>query len=331
MRCRTSFVGLVAVVGLATCGCSSSAGDGPGAATRDAGVTTPLPATSTASVLPRYVDRSVAVATAPSELGVGFGSVWVVSHRGGEVDRINPRLRRVIARISSPGTELVGIAIGAGHVWYLDADRRQVEGINAHTNRIDVKVPVGSDGGSVAFGAGALWFAGTSGKLVRINPSNGRVNGALHLGGKFLTVHGNGQSLWVADGDRSRLYSVDPHTMRVSHTAQLKGSLVALASGAGSLWVGADDGYLYRLDPRTDTVRQTITLPAVDHLAYGAQRMWVRVSDVSLVGVDNSGKVVARYTLPSAEIPGGGIAYLGSAVWAANWTQDDVWRIPTRT
>jgi outer membrane protein assembly factor BamB len=120
--------------------------------------------------------------------------------------------------------------------------------------------------------------------------------------------------------------------MRVLHTTRLKGTLVALASGSGSLWVGADDWHLYRLDPRTQEVRQTITLPAVDHLTFGVQRMWVRVSDVSLVGVDpRTGKVLARYTLPSSEIPGGRVVCLANAVWAVNWSDDDVWRIPTRT
>jgi streptogramin lyase len=328
-------IGLAAAALL--CGCSSN---GSGATAETSSVATrstssrPLPVDSSTPDVPRFVDTSIAVGQAPSELASGFGSVWVVTHRGGEVDRIDTASRHLAARVRSRGTELIGIAVGAGHVWYLDADLQQVEGINARTNRIDLQIPVASDGGSLAYGAGALWFAGTSGKLLRIDPTSGHVTGSRRLGASdaFLSVASDGTSIWASDGDRSLIFRIDPHTARVTETKKVSGTIVALAPAFASLFAGSDDGHLFRLEPKSLSIQKTIKLPAVDHLGAGAHRLWVRVSDTSLVGVDPStGQVQGRYALPFAEIPGGGIVCAGGAVWAVNWTKDTVWRIPTNT
>src|SRR4051794_18133703 len=94
----------------------------------------PLPS-ETATSMPRYVSAAVTTGDSPAEVLSGFGSVWVVAHRGSVVDRVNPKTNKIVATVHSPGSELISIAIGAQHVWYLDADKQQVEGVDPRTNK----------------------------------------------------------------------------------------------------------------------------------------------------------------------------------------------------
>src|SRR3954452_21331805 len=128
----------VAAVLLAVAVASSVGGCGSGGGSQASSpvTTTTSPPTApdptpSSTAPPRYVAASVPTADSPSDIASGFGSIWVVTHRGAEVDRINPATNRVIAKIPSRGgSELLGIAIGAGHVWYLDAGLQRVEGID---------------------------------------------------------------------------------------------------------------------------------------------------------------------------------------------------------
>lgn len=285
-----------------------------------------------ASSLPRYVAASVATGDSPAEVHAGFGSMWVVTHRGSEVDRIDLGTNKITKKISSPGGELISIAIGARHVWYLDAANEQVEGINPRSNEITVKTPVGTDGGGVTATAAGVWFAGPNGKVFRLDPATGRVLKVRRIAadGSFLTPFATGGKLWVADSDHSILYSLDPTSLAVQAKQHLAGQLGVLGYGFGSLWVGATDGVLYQLNADTGAHLRKIELKGVDHIVFGPKLVWVRETDVEMVGIDpHSGKVIRKYqNLPSSEIPGGGIAWASESLWVVNWSDNNVWRIP---
>ena len=128
----TALLGASIAVSVTACGAKSSPRAGTSTPS-SAGTSMPsssLPPSSPdpASSLPRYVAASVETADAPAEVHAGFGSTWVITHRGGEVDRIDPSTNKVTTKVPSPGSQLISVAIGAQHVWYLDADKQQVEG-----------------------------------------------------------------------------------------------------------------------------------------------------------------------------------------------------------
>ena len=52
----------------------------------------------------------------PSDVALGFGSVWVANAGDGTVSRIDPDTREVVATIDL-GVSVEGIATGAGGVW----------------------------------------------------------------------------------------------------------------------------------------------------------------------------------------------------------------------
>ena len=58
-------------------------------------------------------------------LAVAFGSVWVAVLGSGNVDRIDPRTGRLVARLRVGGTP-VRLAVGFGTVWINDDDGRVI-------------------------------------------------------------------------------------------------------------------------------------------------------------------------------------------------------------
>jgi streptogramin lyase len=56
---------------------------------------------------------------APIGLGLGFGSVWAADLDAKAIDRVDPRTRRVIARLRVGGFP-VRLAVGFGSVWVGD-------------------------------------------------------------------------------------------------------------------------------------------------------------------------------------------------------------------
>jgi len=56
---------------------------------------------------------------APIGLALGFGSLWVADLDAKTIDRVNPKTRRIIARLPVGGYP-VRLAVGSGSVWVRD-------------------------------------------------------------------------------------------------------------------------------------------------------------------------------------------------------------------
>ena len=88
-------------------------------------------------------------------MAVSEDAIWVVSHRGGIVSRIDPATNEVVAAIESPVRaelhpeclrRLGGIAAAGQHVWFLNQYLESFERIDASSNEI-----IGSKGGATRF------------------------------------------------------------------------------------------------------------------------------------------------------------------------------------
>jgi hypothetical protein len=178
-------------------------------------------------------------------IAAGAGGVWVLSGNNDQtwVERINPRTRRVTAKIGVPfGSE--SLAAGEGAVWVWDV-------------------------------IGAT--------LVRIDPARNRVVSRIrHLGVEADALVVGDHSIWAAGlNDRapdpttsSVVERIDPVTESVTARIPVSGDEVdAMAAGDGSVWVGTyiDPGMtdpfnfdakaysvMTRIDPATNTVRSTV-------------------------------------------------------------------------
>ncbi len=69
-------------------------------------------------MLARTKSRAVAE-VAPVGLDVAFGSVWVADSGSGNVDRIDPRTRRLVARLHVSGL-IMRLGAGFGSIWVND-------------------------------------------------------------------------------------------------------------------------------------------------------------------------------------------------------------------
>ena len=125
------------------------------------------------------------VADGLSSLAPGFGSVWSADPIHDDVLRIDPRTRRVIARIAVGGEARV--AAGAGAVWVVAGDLQYggAEGpvrllrIDPRTNRVVAHIPMRTGTGArfvpadVRIAGRTVWAVGLDGVL-RVDPRTDR-------------------------------------------------------------------------------------------------------------------------------------------------------------
>jgi DNA-binding SARP family transcriptional activator len=213
------------------------------------------------------IDQIVQPGVDPTDVAVGFRSVWVL---GGDVAQIDPVFGSVTRRIpirpsddsSSAYGQPTAIAAGAGAVWVADLGRGIV--------RIDpaggkaTTIPVGRRVDGVAVGDGAVWaVSGPTATVLRLDPRNDAVT-PIPIVSKagvlspypYMVAVGEG-FVWVVNGNTSTLTKIDPALRGVVQTVPLghDANSVGLAVGAGAAWVvDTGDGTLVRVDARTNDV-----------------------------------------------------------------------------
>ena len=188
----------------------------------DAGVALLDPATGA-------VEDLVALGTAPANVAVGEGAVWVLDANDRTVSRVDPARRGVDRTFSTGGTPTT-LAAGAGAVW----------------------VGIGSDEGRYP----------TS--VARIDPASGVVDASIELppartngymlggGVSQQLIAATDEAIWVVDQDQ-QLVRIDPRTNRVVATvagARARG----VAAAEGAVWV-IEDNVLVEVDPTTEPRR----------------------------------------------------------------------------
>jgi streptogramin lyase len=276
---------------------------------------------------------------APLHLAIGDGAVWVGTHRGYVLYRIDPRTDRkrdipITQNTCGFPTFADGYVFqsGCGDTW------TSLQ-IDARTNRV-VRHLAGLNG---LVGAGSLWLAEQDGKIARVDPRSG-VRLAMIDPGIDITENGAPVAvfdggLWVAaDTAVSR---IDVQTNKVTQVIPLpggkgsgdyNGGFLYGGYGAvmnGKLWVSNPAG-LFEIDP----ARKTATLQPVRvkplsqfgdlYVAKGAGSLWMRTSDTSVARIDPAtGKVVQRYPAAGG---GGGVAFGYGSLWVLNAGADSIWR-----
>jgi DNA-directed RNA polymerase specialized sigma24 family protein len=143
---------------------------------------------------------------------VAFGSVWLSATNDEAVLRVDPRTRRVTARIRV-GTD-VNLGAGAGAIWAVPrrptlAAPRLIR-IDPRTNRVVARIRIPSPGARYPLGGAAVlagrrvWVVGAMG-LLAVDPRRNRPVHGVVLGGDFLVVDSllRGRELWVSRADRS--------------------------------------------------------------------------------------------------------------------------------
>jgi len=96
----------------------------------------------------------------PLGIATGFGSVWVVCYWHNHLVRIDPRTRRIVARIPI-GFGGLSVSTGAGAVWVTNRDSRSVSRIDPHSNAAvaTIRLPSPLSPFGVAARDGGVWVS----------------------------------------------------------------------------------------------------------------------------------------------------------------------------
>jgi streptogramin lyase len=102
------------------------------------------------------------------------------------------------------------IVAAAGSLWVTNDQHGRfgrLYRVDPLTRRLVQRIPVANDPSSVVLAAGSLWVgASDTGKVIRVDPTSGKVEGpAIAVGGALLTLAADGGRVWAADSYSDRL------------------------------------------------------------------------------------------------------------------------------
>jgi len=216
-------------------------------------------------------------------MAMAFGSLWVANCNGGELYRIDPQTKTIVAKIPvglGPSGEL-NVVSGAGFIWAPNETAGTVAKIDPATNAVVATVEVAPGTSYLAFGFDALW---------------------------------------AASGKNETLQRVDPEADSVTHTIKLGKMPGFLAVGEGAVWIQEQgDGTLARIDPEAAEV--TARIKVGDNLKWGDidtgdGRVWLRTTDDQMFAVIDAKtlEIVARQGKASGS---GAIRWTPKGVWTS--------------
>ncbi len=187
-------------------------------------------------------------------IGVGEGSLWVLTNAGGTdsgtLSRIDPGSGQVVANIPvRPKSHAA--AVGFGSVWVTSSGAGSVMRVDPATTAVVAEIPVHAAPRFLATGEGSVWVLSQSdGTLARIDPGSNRVVATIEVG-----VPGEGGDLsigehyvWVA-AERVPLTQVDPATNRVLRQFAGGRRDDTMRVGFGAAWIiDENHGQIWRVD-----------------------------------------------------------------------------------
>ena len=226
------------------------------------------------------VVRSFRVADGLTSIAQGFGAVWATDLSSGNVLRIDPKTRKVVARIPvaggaaltgpsppAPSPEVI-VATGSGAVWALagDLENGGVDGpvqllrIDPRRNRVVGGIPLTKPSGgtfaprAVHIGDDSVWVIGTAGAL-QIDPASNTPERYVPTGDTAARgVLADGDALWLLDVD-GRLRQIDARTGRTVRTVRMPVTASThLAGGTPGPLMLVDDQRVTAFDPTNGRV-----------------------------------------------------------------------------
>jgi streptogramin lyase len=140
-------------------------------------------------------------AAAPYNLWVGAGSLWAVDDGSGEILRIDPTRKAVVARIRV-GDGPADMVFSGTRAWVVNHRDLGLVRIDTTTNRAERLATMPGDAPErIASLAGSLWVTGRGTDLLRLDPETGAVRATIEIGAGGIDVVAAGGSLWVPARD----------------------------------------------------------------------------------------------------------------------------------
>jgi DNA-binding beta-propeller fold protein YncE/ABC-type branched-subunit amino acid transport system substrate-binding protein len=277
------------------------------------------------------VESFTEAATAPSNIAVGEGAVWVLNTQNETVSRIDPETKAVTRRFRT-GAVPTDLAAGGGALWVGNGGGRNanftvsISRVDPKTGAITQTVTLPDPTRSaftatfnwgfpaIAVGAGAVWAQNPGGTVSRIDPDTGKLVATIETDAGSMTAGAEG--VWFLGGPG--VQQIDPRTNRVGQTIPIgSGSTSGIAVGAGSIWATAEeDGLVWRIEPGPDPVSRSIDVGVgVTYIAFGGGAVWTaNYIDGMVSRIDpRTNAVTARIPIGAAQALAAG----AGSIWAS--------------
>jgi len=333
-----------AATAISLAGCSGGSGS-PHAKvlTRPPAIKATARPSSQASQLPPGVLASIPLTNdsdAPTGMVAAFGSLWVETHRGGAVYRIDPRTDKIAARISIGQNGCAEPFAADGRVWVGPCeDGVNTLAVDPQSDQVVADVRNSSSLNAVAGSSG--WLPSyAANNLLRVDLSTGKVQAVIDAPGA-ADVYGRHFN-WAGNTDPyngsfdGHIEKVDLATNRVVSTLHVPriGTDLFMAYSAGALWLKGDNtAKLERVDTATGAAtiyRIPNWLPLPDYtdnfIEVARGSLWIHSSPswVSRIST-RTGKILKRY--PADPAGGGGYPLVAfGSLWISNFTTGTIWR-----
>src|SRR5215207_8712539 len=212
------------------------------------------------------IDSFTESPTAPGNVAVGEGGVWVLNNEERTVSRIDPETGEMTKTFRTRGvpSELAVVAgaprlaVGAGAVWAANPDG-SVSRIDARTGRLVATIETKRPAWTIAAGKEGVWFLGSDDPITavtRIDPRRNRVAQTVSVGANNLAgVAVGAGSVWAVANDEGVVWRIDPPRPPILRTIDVGKGVSFVAFGEGAVWTGNyTDGTVARIDPGTNNV-----------------------------------------------------------------------------
>jgi DNA-binding SARP family transcriptional activator/streptogramin lyase len=267
--------------------------------------------------------QPLATPVQPTDVAVGFGSVWLSDAGQQEVVRIDPTKRDVAARIGVGG-DVQALALGFGSIWVADGNSATVTRIDPKRDRVTATIRLGNSGGTpnvsfaITAGAGAVWATGGDNLVERIDPRTNRVVERIAIGDP-RSLTSDARFVWCGtkSGEIIRI-TPSKRRARVTKFASVAPGLVRLEVRGHSLWaaVPGQSFEVWQYDTRTGRLASTLVVgQVVLDLAVTRSAVWVPLyREGEVISIDPT-----RNTITQRIVVRPGVSFVavdGGMVWA---------------
>jgi YVTN family beta-propeller protein len=219
----------------------------------------------------------------------GSGAIWTGNGSKGTLTEFSPAFGSVVGpSVSLRGpNRLLPNAVNAleygGNSLWAATSGGDVVRIDPRTRR-RTRIRLGTAPLAIAYGEGAVWVVTESNNLVRIDPKTNKPTAQRSVGftfGNALATRAG--DVWVGTtpefgaSGRSAVYRLAAVTMELESRIPVPDP-VAIAIGPQAVWVASHAATVYRIDPATNTIAQTIRVGhGLGGIAVVDDTVWVSV------------------------------------------------------
>jgi DNA-binding SARP family transcriptional activator len=166
----------------------------------------------------------------------GFGSLWVGSQDGILV-RANPTSGHPTAQLRLPDLP-EALAAGFRSIWVGSTARQELVRVDARTNSVSHRIPVGGFVAGLASGTRELWaVTPDSGRVWSIDPHRNAVTSTTAVPGQPNRIAVADGLVWVGSTSSATLIALSERTRQIVRTTQLPAAVAALIGDGPQLWI----------------------------------------------------------------------------------------------